>query len=141
MTNYDMDEMRRREKEKVERNLASADYDGALGQTDAVAPEWNARRSDEDMTEKRKAFAQDLIEHEKKSIHDTRIPGKDEEPWTAIDVEVPDEDFIKIAHAAHTRDITINKMVNIMLKKSIEKAEYKFEHDSEPQLLTESYNF
>ena len=34
MTNYDMDEMRRREQEKVERNLAPADYDGCLGQTD-----------------------------------------------------------------------------------------------------------
>ena len=28
--------------------------------------------------------------------------GKDEEPWTAIDVEIPDEDFVRIAHAAHT---------------------------------------
>ena len=95
----------------------------------------------QDAMKRKKEFAEDLIEHEKKSVHDTRIPGKDEVPWTAIDVEVPDEDFIKIAHAAHTRDITINKMVNIMLKKSIEKAEYKFEHDSKPQLLTESYNF
>ena len=91
--------------------------------------------------EKRKEFAKDINEDEKKSVHDTRILGKDEEPWTAIDVEIPDEDFIKIAHAAHTRDTTINQMVNIMLKKSIEKAEYKFEHDSKPQLLTESYNF
>ena len=91
--------------------------------------------------EKRKEFAKDINEDEKRSVHDTRILGKDEEPWTAIDVEIPDEDFIRIAHAAHTRDITINKMVNIMLKKSIEKAEYKFEHDSKPQLLTESYNF
>ena len=106
MTNYDMDEMRRRDDER-----------------------------------RKKEFGKDMIKHEKKSVHDTRILGKDEAAWTAIDVEIPDEDFIKIAHAAHTRDITINKMVNIMLKKSIEKAEYKFEHDSEPQLLTESYNF
>ncbi len=106
MTNYDMDEMRRRDDER-----------------------------------RKKDFGKDIIEHEKRSVHDTRILGKDEAAWTAIDVEIPDEDFIKIAHAAHTRDITINKMVNIMLKKSIEKAEYKFEHDSEPQLLTESYNF
>ena len=91
--------------------------------------------------EKRKEFAKDINEDEKRSVHDTRILGKDEEPWTAIDVEIPDEDFIKLAHAAHTRDITINKMVNIILKDGIEKAEYKFEHDSKPQLLTESYNF
>ena len=106
MTNYDMDEMRRRDDEQ-----------------------------------RKKEFGKDIVEHEKRSVHDTRTLGKDEEPWTAVDIEIPDEDFIKIAHAAHTRDNTINKMVNIMLKKSIEKAEYKFEHDSKPQLLTESYNF
>ena len=106
MTNYDMDELRRKDDER-----------------------------------RKKEFSKDLVEHEKRSVHDTRILGKDEEAWTAVDVEIPDEDFIKIAHAAHTRDITINKMVNIMLKKSIEKAEYKFEHDSKPQLLNEEYNY
>ena len=91
--------------------------------------------------EKRKEFAKDINEDEKKSVHDTRILGKDEEAWTAIDVEIPDEDFIKLAHAAHTRDITINKMVNIILKDGIGKAEYKFEYDSKPQFLTENNNF
>jgi len=91
--------------------------------------------------EKRKEFAKDINEGEKKSVHDTRILGKDEEPWTAIDVEIPDEDFIRIAHAAHTRDITINKMVNIILKNGIKDAEYRFEHDSKPQFLTENNNF
>ncbi len=64
--------------------------------------------------------------------------GKDEEPWTAIDVEIPDEDFVRIAHAAHTRDITINKMVNIILKDSLKTLEYRFEHQDKPQLLNES---
>ena len=91
--------------------------------------------------EKRKEFAKDINEDEKKSVQDTRILGKDEEPWTAIDVEIPDEDFIRIAHAAHTRDITINKMVNIILKNGIKDAEYRFEHDSKPQFLTENNNF
>ena len=106
MTNYDIDEMRRRDDER-----------------------------------RKKEFGKDMIEHEKRSVHDTRILGKDEEPWTAIDVEIPDEDFIRIAHAAHTRDITINKMVNIILKNGIKDAEYRFEHDSKPQLLTEEYNY
>ena len=106
MTNYDMDEMRRRDDER-----------------------------------RKKEFGKDMIEHEKRSVHDTRILGKDEAAWTAIDVEIPDEDFIKIAHAAHTRDITINKMVNIILKNGIKDAEYRFEHDSKPQFLTENNNF
>ena len=63
--------------------------------------------------------------------------GKGEEPWTAIDVEIPDKDFIKIAHAAHTRDITINKMVNIILKDGIKNTEYRYEHQTKPQLLNE----
>lgn len=92
---------------------------------------------DMDELRKREEFGRDMIEHEKRSVHDTRILGKDEEAWTAIDVEIPDADFIRIAHEAHTRDITINKMLNIILKNGIENAEYRFEHNSKPQLLNE----
>ena len=63
--------------------------------------------------------------------------GKDEKPWTAIDVEIPDKDFIKLAHAAHTRDITVNKMVNILLRSSMKDLNYRYEHNNEPQLLNE----
>ena len=63
--------------------------------------------------------------------------GKDETPHTAIDVEIPDEDFIKLAHAAHTRDITVNKMVNILLKSSMKDLDYRYEHNNKPQLLNE----
>ena len=108
MTNYDMDELRRQGK----------------------VPD----------LEKRREFAKDLIESEKSSVKLGVVPptmGKDEEPWTAIDVEIPDEDFIRIAHEAHTRDITINKMVNILLKDSIKNAQYRFEHNSKPQILKE----
>ena len=93
---------------------------------------------DMDAMRRKNEFAKDIIEHENKSVHDTRILGKDEAAWTAIDVEIPDEDFIKIAHAAHTRDITINKMVNIILKDSLKTLEYKFEHQDKPQFLTEN---
>jgi len=63
--------------------------------------------------------------------------GKDEEPWVAVDIELPDEDFTAIARQAHERDITFNKMVNIILKDGIKSAEYRFEHDNKPQLLNE----
>ena len=63
--------------------------------------------------------------------------GKDEMPHTAIDVEIPDEDFIKLAYAAHTRDITVNKMVNILLRSSMKDLNYRYEHNNEPQLLNE----
>ena len=63
--------------------------------------------------------------------------GKDEEPWTAINVEIPEEDFLRIAHQAHTRDITVNKMVNILLRSSMKDLNYRYEHNNEPQLLNE----
>ena len=64
--------------------------------------------------------------------------GKEEEPWVAVDIEVKDEDFLKIAHEAHARDITFNKMINIILKNGIKDAQHRFEHDSKPQLLNET---
>ena len=63
--------------------------------------------------------------------------GKDEKPFTAVDIELPDDDFMRIAQEAHARDITFNKMVNILLKDGINQAEYRFEHQSKPQLLNE----
>ena len=64
--------------------------------------------------------------------------GKDEKAFTAVDIELPDDDFMRIAREAHERDITFNKMVNIILKDGINQAEYKFEHDSRPELLNET---
>ena len=63
--------------------------------------------------------------------------GKDEIPHTAVDIELPDDDFMRIAREAHERDITFNKMVNIILKDGIDQVEYRFEHHPKPQLLNE----
>ena len=63
--------------------------------------------------------------------------GKDETPYTAVDIELPDDDFMRIAREAHERDITFNKMVGLILKDGLGKAEYRFEHQSKPQLLNE----
>ena len=64
--------------------------------------------------------------------------GKDEKPFTAVDIELPDDDFMRIAREAHERDITFNKMINIILKNGIKDAQHRFEHDSRPQLLNET---
>ena len=63
--------------------------------------------------------------------------GKDETPHTAVDIELSDDDFMGVALQAHERDITFNKMINIILKDGIKQAEYRFEHDTRPQLLNE----
>ena len=64
--------------------------------------------------------------------------GKEEEPWTAVDIEITDEDFMKVAQEAQRRDITFNKMVNLILKDGLKNATYRFEHHSKPQLLNET---
>ena len=63
--------------------------------------------------------------------------GKDETPYTAVDIELSDDDFRRVALQAHERDITFNSMVEIILKDGLGKAEYRFEHDNKPQLLNE----
>ena len=122
MTNYDFDEMKRQEKAKVERNLASADYDGSLGQTDipSVNPKWNERRSDEDMTEKMKEFSEDIIDHESR-----------------IEIKLDDDDLLHLAKAAHERNITLNQLCNNIIKGSFDDLDYRFEHSSKPVVLSE----
>jgi len=63
--------------------------------------------------------------------------GKDETPYTAVDIELSDDDFRRVALQAHERDITFNKMVGLILKDGLSNAEYRFEHDNKPQLLNE----
>ena len=63
--------------------------------------------------------------------------GKDETPHTAVDIELADDDFNRVALQAHERDITFNKMVGLILKDGLSKVEYRFEHDNKPQLLNE----
>ena len=118
MTNYDFDEMKRREQAKVERNLAPADYDGCLGQTDTtVKPEWNERRSD---------FAKDIIESE-------RLP----KGTTNVEIEISNHDLLHLAKAAHDRDITLNQLCVDVLKSSFDDLDYRFEHSSKPVVLKE----
>ncbi len=122
MTNYDMDALRRKEQEKVERNLSNADYDGMLGQTDGMdEPVSNMPPED---WEKRRAFAQDLIDSEKEKTVD-------------IEIEISDDDFMHLAKAAHERDITLNQLCVDVLKSSFDDLDYRFEHQSKPTVLKE----
>ena len=63
--------------------------------------------------------------------------GKDEKPQRVGDIEITDEDFRRVALQAHERDITINKMVGLVLKDGLQSIGSKFEHDNKPQLLNE----
>ena len=63
--------------------------------------------------------------------------GKDEKPHTAVDIELSDDDFKRVALQAHERDITFNKMVGLILKDGLQSSEHRFEHGNKPQLLNE----
>ena len=63
--------------------------------------------------------------------------GKDETPQRVVDIEITDDDFRRVALQAHERDITINKMVGLILKDGLQSSEHRFEHGNKPQLLNE----
>ena len=111
MTNYDMDQLRREGKvpnADHHGTIPQADYDGALGQTDT--------------TEKKRAFAQDIIDSEK---------------TTNVEIEISDHDLLHLAKAAHDRDITLNQLCIDILKSSFDDLDYRFEHSSKPVVLKE----
>jgi len=55
-----------------------------------------------------------------------------------IGVELPERDILKLALLAHEKDVTLNVIINDVLKQGIKDGEYRFEHDSRPELLNET---
>ena len=60
-----------------------------------------------------------------------------EDSEAVVTVELPDEIILKLALQAHERDITLNKMCKIVLTSSLKDLEYRYEHQSNPQVLKE----
>ena len=55
-----------------------------------------------------------------------------------IEIDIDDDLFLKVAKAAHERDITINTMINNIIKDKLHDLDYKFEHNPKPQFLAEN---
>ena len=75
-------------------------------------------------------------ERDRNSFASVKI-GDTEEPEAAVTVELPDDVVLKLALQAHERDITLNKMCGIVLKDGLKNFEYRYEHQSKPQVLKE----
>ena len=75
-------------------------------------------------------------ERDRNSFASVKI-GDAEEPQAAVTVELPDDVVLKLALQAHERDITLNKMCGIVLKDGLKNFEYRYEHQSKPQVLKE----
>ena len=55
-----------------------------------------------------------------------------------IEFDLPDKDILKLALLAHEKDVTLNVFINDVLRQGIKDGEYRFEHDTRPQLLNET---
>jgi hypothetical protein len=94
------------------------------------------KRKDKTMTN----YDMDEIERQRDREKRSRgiVLGETEtEAEAAVTIELPDKDLLKLALAAHDRNITLNKMCGIVLKDSLKNLDYRFEHESKPQVLKE----
>ena len=73
--------------------------------------------------EKRRKFAKDIIKSE-----NTR----------ELEINLPAKECLKLALAAHDRDITLNQLIINVLTDSLKDLDYKFEHNNKPQFLAEN---
>ena len=87
--------------------------------------------------EKMSNYDMDEIERERDRNSFASVKIGDEEPEAAVTVELPDDVVLKLALQAHERDITLNKMCGIALKDSLKNLEYRYEHQTKPQVLKE----
>ena len=56
---------------------------------------------------------------------------------TSVELKLSSDDILKLTLAAHDRDLTLNQLCNSVLAKSIKNLDYRFEHQSKPQVLKE----
>ena len=66
------------------------------------------------------------------------VPKKKPTEKVDIEIDISDDLFLKVAKAAHERDITINTMINNIIKDKLHDLDYKFEHNPKPQFLAEN---
>ena len=96
-----------------------------------------AERLQKRKEEKMSNYDIDEIEREKDRNAFASVKIGDVEPEAAVTVELPDDVVLKLALQAHERDITLNKMCGIVLKDGLKNFEYRFEHQTKPQILKE----
>ena len=63
--------------------------------------------------------------------------GEPKEATTEVEIELSNDDLLVFTLAAHDRNITLNQLCNSVLKDSHKDLEYKFEHQTKPQVLKE----
>ena len=75
-------------------------------------------------------------ERDRNSFASVKI-GKPKESTTEVEIELSSDDLLVLTLAAHDRDITLNQLCNSVLRASLKDLNYRFEHQTKPQLLKE----
>ena len=83
-------------------------------------------------------YDMDEIERQKNREKRSRgiVLGEKEELQT-VEIEIDHKDLLKLALAAHDRDITLNKMCSSIILDSMHSLDYRFEHQTKPIVLKE----
>jgi len=63
--------------------------------------------------------------------------GEPKEATTEVEIELSNDDLLILTLAAHDRDITLNQLCNSVLRNSLKDLDYRFEHQTKPQVLKE----
>ena len=63
--------------------------------------------------------------------------GEPKEATTEVEIELSNDDLLVLTLAAHDRDITLNQLCNSVLRNSLKDLDYRFEHQTKPQVLKE----
>lgn len=69
-----------------------------------------------------------------------KVPEEKIKETETVEIELSNDDFLKLAKHAHDQNITLNTLVNNVIKDKLKDSEYKFEHGNNPQFLTEREN-
>ena len=95
------------------------------------------KMSNYDMDElRRRGEVPDDVESDRNAFASVKVKVAEKDP-VSIEIELPDDDILKLALAAHDRDITLNQLCVTVLKNSFKNLDYRFEHQTKPQVLKE----
>ena len=75
-------------------------------------------------------------EEDRNSFASVKI-GEPKKATTEVEIELSDDDLLVLTLAAHDRDITLNQLCNSVLADSLKNLDYRFEHQTKPQVLKE----
>ena len=87
--------------------------------------------------EKMSNYDMDEIERERDRNSFASVKVRVPEETTSVEIELSDQDLLVLTLAAHDRDITLNQLCNSVLASSLKDLEYRFEHQTKPQVLKE----